>query len=258
MARRTSGTPASVQVAHKAVGNMSTKANTNRRSYLLLSLLGIGTGWLLAFTFRVQPSKSVVAADKLGSSTAPPAHGVEAPEGLKPSPPTFKPNEVQMDATAPGYKPTDLVGVVSMEKIFEREPRATTWAMAVESYLFTKMAKEIGEAIPGVRVNSVQCKTATCKIDLDFPDSVLNLRVQQTLAAMYSPGAGASIGNGDFILAYRGRTSWLRDVPDNDASALFSAIEKRRKEHLASIKRDAKAGLKTPYKYVNVADLPDE
>jgi hypothetical protein len=163
---------------------------------------------------------------------------------------------------APGYNPAVFVGVKPIAKIYELEPRVEKWAKPVETYLSAKISKELPSVLPGVQLKKIECKTACCRVDLEkaegSAEDLKPAKIQQMLAVLYSPAAGGRIGPGlSYVLAYRGQTSWLKDVPPDDPEALFTAIEQRRAFLLQDLKAKAAAGKSIPYGMIDPRALPD-
>jgi hypothetical protein len=181
--------------------------------------------------------------------------------------PRFTPDRsgtvIEAHPDAPGYNPAVFVGIKPIAKIYEREPRVEKWAKPVEKYLSDRIGKELPSLLRGVQLKNVECRTACCRIDLEHDqgssDDLKPAKIQQMLAVLYSPAAGGRLGPGlSFVLAYRGETSWLKDVPPDDSTALFAAIEQRRAFMLRDLKAKAAAGVRIPYTMIDPRALPDQ
>ncbi len=169
---------------------------------------------------------------------------------------------VETRPDGPGHNPAAFVEIEPIAKVYQREPRVETWARPVEAYLSDRIGKELPSLLRGVRLAKVECRTACCRVDLEqdqrSSDALNPVMVQQMLAVLYAPAAGGQAGPGlSFILAYRGETSWLKDVPGDDPTALFAAIERRRAFLLRDLEAKAAAGQSTPYPMIDPRTLPE-
>lgn len=242
---------------------MSAQAKFKWRGALVAAFVGIASGALFVGYVQRKPQRMSGASDDGAATNAPlpvPARHRIASSVPKLTPPSFLDEQGKVYADAPGYNPSDVWGVVPMAKVFELEPRVEKWAGPVERYLSSKMEAELPQMLPDIKVKGVECHTATCRVSLDSSANpqLSVMRIQQTLAVAYSAGSGGYAGNGDFVLAFRGRTQWLKDVPSDDPHALFRAIEGRRTKLIASLKDNKAKGKPIPYKFLDVGSLPDD
>jgi hypothetical protein len=227
------------------------------RTALMMAALGIAAGALIALWSGKQrwapTSRQVHAVPSAAPTVA--ASGDNSIPRLTRGP--RRELAVETYADAPGYKPADFVGVTPLSRIFRLEPRMEAWARPMEAYLSEKIRGELNAIQPGLELKGVECRTACCRVDFESLEPSSTLRVQQTLVVLYSSAAVANAGSGDFILAYRGRTSWLEDVPDGDSTALVRAIEERRRRQLTAIKSGHRDGKPSPFKHLDPDTLPD-
>jgi hypothetical protein len=238
---------------------MSAQANSKWLGALLMAIVGIASGALFAGYLGRERALTGLSRELSTDDAAPKLASSVRNSIPKLSPPKLNDGRPEIYADAPGYKPTDLLGVLPLKKVFEQEPRVDTWATPVERYLSTRMEAELPSLLPGIEVRGVECRTASCRLDLQFSEGpdLRAIKVQQMLAVLYSPAAGEYVGSGDFVLAFRGRTSWLKGVPDNDPDALFKAIEERRTKLIATLKSKAEKGERVAYKHLDPRNLPN-
>jgi hypothetical protein len=87
------------------------------------------------------------------------------PEQTEPS------NTVQTDPTAADYDPVAVRRVLQTpaRQIFEAEPRLPAWAGPMETTILEGATADVTAKVPAAKVTSVECRTATCAIQVSTP-----------------------------------------------------------------------------------------
>jgi hypothetical protein len=230
---------------------------------LLVIGLGIAVGILAAVLVRFRssdPSPGETSAQPAAQSGAPAPSGERRSDvprllttGVRSELPQAHPDQ-------PDYNPKAYAGVVPATEIFAREPRRPAWAAPVERYLTDKIGRELPAAIPGVKLKRVECRTASCSVQVERTEAaqaVDGVTIRQTLIVLYSASAGGGDPESDegLVLFYRGGP-WFEGVPADDPQALFAAIEKRRADLLRSLRAKQAQGIPLPYSRINLSALP--
>jgi hypothetical protein len=112
--------------------------------------------------------------DHGGDEKAPPEGGPPRPAIARVKMAAASHQGVETRPGAAGYDPSgmQLAGVPS-RSVFEAEPRDPGWASAIEASYAPQVAADLAVMLPGVAVQGLECRTNTCELKLELPESDL-------------------------------------------------------------------------------------
>jgi hypothetical protein len=154
---------------------------------------------------------------------------------------------------SPGYDPVRFMSVMPVTDLFDQEPRDPVWAPAMEQGLLAMLKRDLAR-LQAARDVAVECRTTGCRFSWN-PDDDPNLKTLNFLIQLYS-GAGSGGGRrlGYLVSFFKGGT--LSEVATDDPPTLLAALQKRRDERLAVVRKREKAG-HLLYPKIPMSEWPD-
>jgi hypothetical protein len=65
------------------------------------------------------------------------------------------------------------------EEIYNAEKRSPQWASAMEGNLAARFDHAILDELPGFKVDDIECRTSTCRIEVEYPASLPETLIEQ-------------------------------------------------------------------------------
>jgi hypothetical protein len=210
------------------------------RAFWYLAAVALG---LAVFALTRGPSRTVAPRDqpalaRQGAtvSAARPAEGERALTAV--SPPSLvagagQQGPVQDVPGAPGYDPVKFLGLISLARVYEAEPRNERWAAPVEGWIQQKLARDLVTIAPEVRP-TVTCKTTACRWSWSGPPEVEE-KVRWLQRTLFLGAITERTGRNEIVVAYHGGGGGFKAVPLGDAKATIEVLERQRAILLRSI-----------------------
>jgi hypothetical protein len=198
----------------------------------------VGAGLLLRWSpsrpNRPEASAQATARDAPGTRTARRTSGRAVPVLANSHPG----GQLETRPGAPGYDPRKLASLMGMAEVFRQEPRAPTWAGAVESRLTGGLAADLERLAPGTDLAqqlSIECHTTTCRIA--WPDPAQPPVMHAAVTALYTPVRTGYGAKNEMYVAYYGG-DFYRNVHALDAPSLFAELARLRARNLRTMRKD--------------------
>jgi hypothetical protein len=142
---------------------------------------------------------------------------------------------------APGYDPVKFLGLISLARVFEAEPRLQSWAAAVENWIQPQLLRDLAAIAPEVRP-TVTCKTTVCRWSWSGPPEVEE-KVRWLQRTLFLGAITERTGRNEIIVAYHGGEAGFKALSLGDGPATIEVIKRQREKILRSIHEGRRAFL---------------
>lgn len=215
----------------------SEKPVRQRLALWFCGVLGVALALLLS---RLLPEQKAVPEDDAAKAglPAPSSAMSRAAMGTRSSPDFVRdPAGVELVPGRPGYDPYYLAHIMSLQNVFDQEPKNQVWAGVMETELATLPGLE--NLLPDVKIDRVECKTTVCRLYLEIPARSPHDRFNtQRVIDRLVPGSVQTLQTDNvYYVAFAGGHGFYRGASTDDPRETLRLLEQTRRSVLNDVQQ---------------------